>query len=105
MRSPIRLAHDVAVAILTLAKPEARNARSLEVIEELISAFAAIEADDAVRVRDVDKVAHQARLETARASKPARVLPRRAKARAGQLPDRDQSPSVLASDLEHVPAA
>ena len=50
MTSPIRLAHDGAVAILTLAKPEARNALSLEVIEELISAFAAIEADDAVRV-------------------------------------------------------
>ncbi len=50
MTSPIRLAHVGPVAVLTLARPAARNALSLEVIKDLISAFAAIEANPAVRV-------------------------------------------------------
>lgn len=50
MTSPIRFASHGRVAVLTLAKPETRNALSLEVIEALISAFEAIEADQGVRV-------------------------------------------------------
>src|SRR5918996_6198695 len=49
--STIRLEHDAdGVARLVLARPEAHNAMSIEVIRELRTALAAIESDATIRV-------------------------------------------------------
>lgn len=45
----LRISHDGAVAVLTLNRPEVRNALSAELITTLRSAFADLGADDAVR--------------------------------------------------------
>jgi enoyl-CoA hydratase/carnithine racemase len=47
---PLRREIDGGVATLTLQSPASRNALSLAMIEALIDAFAAIEADPATRV-------------------------------------------------------
>ena len=46
----IRFEVDGAVATITLARPEAANAQSAQMIDELDAAFDAADADDAVRV-------------------------------------------------------
>ena len=46
----IRYAVDGPIATITLARPEARNAQSSELIDELDAAFDLADADDAVRV-------------------------------------------------------
>ncbi len=50
----VRREDDAGVATLTLASPATRNALSLEMIEALISAFAKIARDPAVRVVVID---------------------------------------------------
>src|SRR5882757_9421342 len=45
----LRISHDGAVAVLTLDRPEARNALSAELIIALRSAFADLGSDDTVR--------------------------------------------------------
>ena len=50
MFETLRFEVDGAVATITLARPEAANAQSSQLIEELDAAFDAADADDAVRV-------------------------------------------------------
>ena len=48
--APIRLERDGAVAVLTLAQPQSRNALSLDMLEALERAIAEVDADPAAKV-------------------------------------------------------